>query len=48
MTLEARSAGTSVPGRSKLAGQVSGEGPDEYSSWPSRLGVGRGANIPTL
>ena len=48
MTLEARSAGTSVPGRSKLAGQVSSEGPDEYSTWPSRLEVGGGANIPTL
>ena len=43
MTLEARSAGTSVPGRSNLAWQVPGEGPDEHSTWPSRLGVGREA-----
>ena len=35
MTLEARSAGTSDPGWSNLAGEATGDGPDEYSTLPS-------------
>ena len=35
-----------MPGMSNLAGQVPGDGPDEYSTWPSKLWVGRGVNTP--
>ena len=48
MILKAIPAGAIAPGEFNLAGQVSGEGPDEDSTWPSRLGVGRRANDLTL
>ena len=46
MILGAIPAETSVSHTFNHAGQVPSEGPDEYSTWPSRLGVGRGASNP--
>ena len=42
------SAGAKAPGRFNQAGQVSGEGPDETQHLVLHVGVGRGANNPTL
>ena len=48
MTLGAIPAGAKAPSRFNQAGQVSGEGPDETQHLVLQVGVGRGANNPTL
>jgi hypothetical protein len=45
---ESYAGGSTATGRGSHAGQVKGDDPEKRIPWSSRLGVGRGADNPTL